>query len=80
MLTLTGIIRAAVVVGGGTDKLTKEVRAARPVLQIEGLDNRGLVSLFTLTVPSGPLRVTRRSGDQRPCPCLGKRGNCEPEF
>jgi hypothetical protein len=51
MLTLTGIIRAAVVIGGGTDKLTKEVRPTRPVLQIEGLDNRGLVSVFTLTVP-----------------------------
>ena len=59
MLTLTGIIRAAVVVGGGTDKLTKEVRAARPVLQIEGLDNRGLVSLFTLTVPDLAPYVSR---------------------
>ena len=63
MLTLTGIIRAAAVVGGGTDKLTKEVRPARPVLQIEGVDNRGLVALFTLTVPDlGP--YSSRIGEQ----------------
>lgn len=51
MLTLTGTIRAAATIGGGVDKKTGEVRATRPVLQVEGLDNRGLVQLFTLTVP-----------------------------
>lgn len=51
MLKLTGIIRAATVIGGGIDKATGEVRAKRPVLQVEGLDNRGLVQLYTLTVP-----------------------------
>lgn len=51
MLTLTGTIRAATTIGGGIDKKTGEVRATRPVLQVEGLDNRGLVQLFTLTVP-----------------------------
>jgi hypothetical protein len=51
MLTLTGTIRAAATIGGGVDKKTGEVRATRPVLQIEGLDNRGLVQLYTLTVP-----------------------------
>lgn len=51
MLTLTGTIRAATTIGGGIDKKTGEVRALRPVLQIEGLDNRGLVQLYTLTVP-----------------------------
>lgn len=51
MLNLTGIIRAAATIGGGIDKKTGEVRATRPVLQIEGLDNRGLVQLYTLTVP-----------------------------
>lgn len=51
MLTLTGIIRAAATIGGGIDKKTGEVRATRPVLQVEGLDNRGLVQLYTLTVP-----------------------------
>ena len=51
MLTLTGIIRAAATIGGGVDKKTGEIRQTRPVLQIEGLDNRGLVQLYTLTVP-----------------------------
>lgn len=51
MLKLTGIIRAATTIGGGVDKKTGEVRPTRPVLQVEGLDNRGLVQLYTLTVP-----------------------------
>lgn len=51
MLTLTGTIRAAQLIGGGTSKKTGEVYAARSVVQIEGLDSRGLVALFTLTVP-----------------------------
>ena len=51
MLTLTGTIRAAVTLGGGTNKKTGEVIPRRPVLQVEGLDNRGLVQLYTLTVP-----------------------------
>lgn len=51
MLTLTGIVRAATTVGGGTSKKTGEVFAKRSVVQIEGLDNRGLVQLYTLTVP-----------------------------
>lgn len=51
MLTLTGTIRAVTTLGGGVNKKTGEVIPTRPVLQIEGLDNRGLVQLFTLTVP-----------------------------
>lgn len=51
MLTLTGTIRAAATIGGGIDKKTGEIRPTRPVLQVEGLDNRGLVQLYTLTVP-----------------------------
>lgn len=51
MLTLTGIIRAATVLGGGINTKTGQVIQPRPVLQIEGLDNRGLVQLYTLTVP-----------------------------
>lgn len=51
MLKLTGTIRAATTIGGGIDKKTGEVRPTRPVLQVEGLDNRGLVQLYTLTVP-----------------------------
>jgi hypothetical protein len=51
MLTLTGTIRAAVTLGGGTNRKTGEVIPFRPVLQVEGLDNRGLVQLYTLTVP-----------------------------
>ena len=51
MLTLSGIIRAAIVIGGGTSKKTGEVFQQRSVLQVEGLDHRGLVQLYTLTVP-----------------------------
>jgi len=51
MLTLTGTIRAATTLGGGLNKQTGEVVPLRPVLQVEGLDNRGLVQLYTLTVP-----------------------------
>lgn len=51
MLTLTGTIRAAVTLPAGINRKTGEVINARPVLQVEGLDSRGLVALFTLTVP-----------------------------
>lgn len=51
MLTLTGIIRAATILGGGVNRKTGEVIPPRPVLQVEGLDARGLVQLYTLTVP-----------------------------
>lgn len=51
MLTLTGTVRAVTVLGGGVNRKTGEVIAKRPVLQVEGLDNRGLVQLYTLTVP-----------------------------
>lgn len=52
MLTLTGTIRATATVGGGVNRKTGEVIPTRDVLQIEGLDSRGLVQLFTLTVPN----------------------------
>lgn len=51
MLTLTGTIRATATVGGGTNKKTGEIIPLRSVLQVEGLDSRGLVQLYTLTVP-----------------------------
>jgi hypothetical protein len=51
MLTLTGTIRAAVQTGGATNKKTGEIYPLRSILQVEGLDNRGLVQLYTLTVP-----------------------------
>ena len=51
MLTLTGTIRAATVIGGGTNRKTGELIPKRDVLQVEGLDSRGLVQLYTLTVP-----------------------------
>lgn len=51
MLTLTGTIRATATLGGGTNRKTGEVIPQRDVLQVEGLDERGLVQLFTLTVP-----------------------------
>lgn len=51
MLMLNGIIRAALQVGGGVNKKTGEIIATRSVLQVEGNDSRGLVQLYTLTVP-----------------------------
>lgn len=51
MLTLTGVIRAATTLGGGMNRKTGELIPARPVLQVEGLDSRGLVQVYTLTVP-----------------------------
>jgi hypothetical protein len=51
MLTLTGTVRAVTTLGGGTNKKTGELIPVRPVVQVEGLDNRGLVQLYTLTVP-----------------------------
>ena len=53
MLILQGILRAATILGGGTNKKTGEVIPKRPVLQVETLDNRGLVAMTTITVPSG---------------------------
>lgn len=55
MLTMTGVLRAAQQIGGGTNRATGEVVPVRSVLQIEGLDDRGLVTLHTLYVPElGP--------------------------
>lgn len=51
MLTLTGTIRATATLGGGVNRKTGEVIPTRAVLQVEGLDSRGLVQLYTLTVP-----------------------------
>lgn len=51
MLTLTGTIRATATIGGGVNRKTGEVIPQRDVLQVEGLDSRGLVQLYTLTVP-----------------------------
>lgn len=52
MLILRGTLRAATVLGGGTNKKTGEVIPQRPVLQVETTDNRGLVAMNTITVPS----------------------------
>lgn len=51
MLTLTGEIRSATMLGGIVNKKTGELVPKRAVVQVEGLDNRGLVLLYTLTVP-----------------------------
>lgn len=51
MLTLTGTIRATATLGGGLNRKTGELIPQRDVLQVEGLDSRGLVQLYTLTVP-----------------------------
>lgn len=52
MLILQGILRAATTLGGGTNKKTGEVVPLRHVLQVETIDNRGLVKMDTITVPS----------------------------
>ncbi len=51
MLTLTGTIRATATLPAFTNRKTGQTSEPRPVLQIEGLDSRGLVQLYTLTVP-----------------------------
>ena len=52
MLILQGTLRAAITLGGGTNKKTAEIIPLRNVLQVETLDNRGLVKMDTITVPS----------------------------
>jgi hypothetical protein len=59
MLTLTGTIRATAEVGGGKSKTTGEIFPVRQVVQIEGFDSRGLVQLYTLTVPDASLYADR---------------------
>lgn len=51
MLILQGTLRAATVLGGGTNKKTGEVIPKRNVLQVETIDGRGLVKMDTITVP-----------------------------
>lgn len=51
MLILQGILRAATTLGGGTNKKTGEIIPQRNVLQVETIDNRGLVKMDTITVP-----------------------------
>lgn len=51
MLTLTGEIRSATTIGGGLNRKTGEMIPLRAVVQVEGLDGRGLVQVYTLTVP-----------------------------
>lgn len=52
MLILRGTLRAATVIGGGTNRKTGELIPERPVLQVETTDHRGLVQMETITVPS----------------------------
>lgn len=52
MLMLTGVLRAAQQIGGGVNRKTGEAIPLRSVLQIEDLNDRGLVDLHTITVPS----------------------------
>ena len=52
MLILQGTLRAATTLGGNVSKKTGEVVPERHVLQVETLDNRGLVQMDTITVPS----------------------------
>lgn len=52
MLMLHGTLRAATQLGGGVNRKTGEVIPVRNVLQVETIDNRGLVEMITITVPS----------------------------
>lgn len=63
MLTLTGTIRATATIGGGTNRKTGEIIPQRDVLQVEGLDSRGLVQIYTLTVPD-LAKYSGKVGDQ----------------
>ena len=67
MLTLTGIIRATAKLGGGVNRKTGEVIPVRDVVQVEGLDSRGLVQLYTLTVPN-PEEFEGRVGEKATLP------------
>lgn len=51
MLKLTGVLRAVQQVGGGVNRKTGEVIPVRQVVQLEDVDDRGLVVLHTITVP-----------------------------
>lgn len=51
MLILQGTLRAATTLGGGTNRKTGELIPLRNVLQVETVDNRGLVQMTTITVP-----------------------------
>lgn len=51
MLILQGTLRAATILGGGTNRKTGEVTPMRNVLQVETIDGRGLVQMTTITVP-----------------------------
>jgi hypothetical protein len=51
MLTLTGTLRTAHQVGGGTNRSTGELVPVRSVIQVETTDNRGLVDMHLLYVP-----------------------------
>jgi hypothetical protein len=59
MLTLTGTVRATATLGGGLNRKTGELIPVRQVVQIEGLDARGLVQLYTLTVPDATQYETK---------------------
>lgn len=51
MLILRGTLRAATTLGGGNNRKTGEVIPLRQVVQLETIDNRGLVQMATITVP-----------------------------
>ena len=66
MLTLTGTIRATATLGGGINRKTGEQIPKRDVLQVEGLDSRGLVQLDGALLDGDQHRVRReRLGDGR---------------
>lgn len=52
MLVLQGVLRGTATLGGGVNRKTGEQIPLREVLQIETIDDRGLVKVDTITVPN----------------------------
>lgn len=51
MLILRGTLRGLAQLGGGVNRKTGELIPVRDVLQVETIDDRGLVKIDTITVP-----------------------------
>lgn len=57
MIMLSGVVRACVVIPATTNRKTGEVYEERKALQVEDVDDRGLVQMHTLYVPDlGPFK------------------------
>ena len=71
MLILQGTLRAATVLGGGTNKKTGEIIPERSVLQVETTDNRGLVKMYDHRPITGWIYRENRPAREHPRSCLG---------